>query len=244
MARIEICCGDAESVVAAHHGGAKRIELCSALDEGGVTPSLGLIKYAVSLGFDAINVLIRPRGGDFVYNEPELDVMAADAEAAIRAGATGIVVGALDPDGKVDGKAVKRVLAGCGKCHVTFHRAFDLCRDPLEALEDVIELGCDCLLTSGQAQTAEDGAVMIAAIKAHALGRLDIMAGGGVTLENVTKVIASTRADVIHATMRYDRESPMRFRINGVNMGAPGKSEYQRKATSVRKVELLHILVG
>ncbi len=164
--QLEICCGDLASVLAAKKGGAQRIELCSGLSEGGLTPSIGLIKAAVATGIPNINVLIRPRPGDFLYSTEELSLMEDDIKTAISAGATGIVIGVLTPDGDIDMNACERLIKaardearslGRESLNITFHRAFDVSRDADKSLNDIILLGCDCLLTSGMAPTAEIG---------------------------------------------------------------------------------------
>ncbi|MDE5954044.1 MAG: hypothetical protein K2G72_05110, partial [Duncaniella sp.] len=135
---LEVCCGDIASVHAAIAGGARRIELCSALSEGGVTPSAGLIARAVGSGIQTVHVLIRPRGGDFLYDEDEISIMETDIRQAVSAGAHGVVIGALTTDGAIDTTACRRLIKAAEGRSVTFHRAFDLCRDPYKALEDII----------------------------------------------------------------------------------------------------------
>ncbi|MDE7119677.1 MAG: copper homeostasis protein CutC, partial [Muribaculaceae bacterium] len=154
---VEICCGDFESLVAAAEGGTRRIELCSGLSEGGLTPSAGMIRAAADLGIESVNVLVRPRKGDFCYNSREVDLMCREISIAAAEGATGIVAGALTPDGDIDIDTTGRLRQAAGDLQFTFHRAFDLCNDPLKALEDLVALQCDTLLTSGQAQSAPLG---------------------------------------------------------------------------------------
>ena len=151
---LEVCCGDIQSIYAAKTGGAHRIELCSALSEGGVTPSAGLIREAVSSGIPAVHILIRPRGGDFLYSEDEIRLMETDIRCAVSSGVDGVVIGALTSDGDIDMTTCRRLIETAGDCSVTFHRAFDLCRNPQKALEDIISLGCDRILTSGLARSA------------------------------------------------------------------------------------------
>ena len=158
---LEVCAGDIESVYAASRGEAQRVELCSALADGGITPSTGFIRQAVRVPGMKVHVLIRPRGGDFLYTPEEVASMTDDIVAAREAGAHGVVIGALTPDGDIDMDACRQMMEAASGMNVTFHRAFDLCRDPFEALDHIIALGCNRLLTSGQAASALDGAPML-----------------------------------------------------------------------------------
>lgn len=205
---IEICCGDIESVKAAVEGGAKRIELCSALSEGGVTPSAAMIKIASGFGIEKINVLIRPRGGDFIYSKEELQLIAADIEMAIDLGATGIVIGVLTPNGDIDIDAMKYLVGQVNrksqqtgkKINLTFHRAFDEARNPEKAFKDIISLGFDCLLTSGQGNTADEGIPLLRKLVELSEGRITIMAGKGVNPDNVNKIIRETGVNTVHSS--------------------------------------------
>ncbi len=238
---IEICCGDLASVLAAKAGGAGRIELCSGLLEGGLTPSMGLIRAAVATGLPEINVLIRPRPGDFLYTPEELALMEADICEAIAAGATGVVIGVLTPDGDIDMEACRRLMdvareagrkAGRDNVRLTFHRAFDVARDADKSLEDLIALGFDCVLTSGQAPSAVNGALMLSHLVRKAAGRISIMAGAGVTPANVRDLMEVTGVDRLHSTARKPIASRMKFRRPRVSMGAPGTDEYAPLSTS------------
>ena len=162
MYRFEICANSVASCIAAQEGGADRVELCAGIPEGGTTPSYGMIRnarQAISIG---LNVIIRPRGGDFLYTEEEITEMVYDIEAARSLGADGLVFGCLTPEGNVDKKLMKRLMDAAGNIPVTFHRAFDHCRDPFKALEDIIELGCVRILTSGCRPTAFEGVELLA----------------------------------------------------------------------------------
>ena len=238
---MEICCADAESVVAAMKGGADRIELCSALSEGGVTPSAGLIKFAVGTGIK-VNVLIRPRRGDFLYSEEEIRVMEQDIRYAVELGAAGVVVGALTADGYVDAAATKRLAeAAAGRC-VTFHRAFDVCRSPLQQLEAIIGCGCSTLLTSGCAASAFEGADTIRRLVELAAGRIDIMAGAGVSPANAFEILKATGCQALHGSAGRNVASGMRFRKTDVNMGG-NDDEYMRRATSQDTVKQIKDIV-
>ena len=155
--KLEVCCADLPSLRAAIAGGAHRVELCQALDIDGLTPSAGMIEMAVNSGITT-HVLIRPRGGNFVYSEDEVDCMIYDIQVARKLGAQGVVIGALTPNGDIDIQACHRMVEAAGdRMHITFHRAFDVCRNPKESLLEIYSLGCDRLLTSGLAPKAEEG---------------------------------------------------------------------------------------
>ena len=212
--KLEICCADLHSLRAAIAGGAHRIELCQALSLDGLTPSAGMIELAVNSGID-VHVLIRPREGNFVYSEDEVDCMIYDIQMARKLGAQGVVIGALTPEGDIDIQACHRMVEAAGEqMHITFHRAFDVCRNPEEALLEVYSLGCDRLLTSGQAATAEDGIPLLKRlVKKTATFEpregcgvrgsiLRIMPGAGVTPENAARIIKETGATEIHGSLR------------------------------------------
>lgn len=250
--QLEICCGDVAAVLAAKQGGAGRIELCSGLAEGGLTPSAALIRAAVDSGIEHVNVLIRPRPGDFLYTEEEVRVMEADIRFAVESGVSGLVIGALTPDGDVDTDICRRLIACAGhtassvgraRPGITFHRAFDVAGDPRESLETIIALGCDCLLTSGMAASAAGGMDLLGELVVRAAGRIQIMAGSGVSPANVRTIVETTGVDAVHSTARCPKPSGMRFRREAVPMGLPGFDEFAPLATSPEIVaELLRIL--
>ncbi|MBQ6175930.1 MAG: copper homeostasis protein CutC [Bacteroidales bacterium] len=200
MALLEVCCGGLESVDAAVAGGARRIELCSALEVDGLTPPVDWLK-AVKGRYPSltVHVLVRPRAGNFVYAPDEVETMAVQAGQALEAGADGIVVGALTPSRDVDEAAMERLLASVDK-PVTFHRAFDACRRPFEALEKIIGLGCRRILTSGQGPTVTEGADMLRELRKRAGERILILPGGGVTPANAARTLRLTGCTEIHAS--------------------------------------------
>ena len=200
MALLEVCCGGLESVDAAVAGGARRIELCSALEVDGLTPPVDWLK-AVKGRYPSltVHVLVRPRAGNFVYAPDEVETMAVQAGQALEAGADGIVVGALTPSRDVDEAAMERLLASIDK-PVTFHRAFDACRRPFEALEKIIGLGCRRILTSGQGPTVTEGADMLRELRKRAGERIIILPGGGVTPANAARTLRLTGCTEIHAS--------------------------------------------
>ena len=239
MRQLEICAGSYESALAALRGGADRIELCSGLEEGGLTPSFGLIKAVVKLEGICKHVLIRPRGGDFLCTEAEQSIIVEDIIAAREVGVDGVVIGALTADGEIDVKACRRFVEAARDVNITFHRAFDLCRDPFSALEKLVDLGCTRILTSGQAATAEKGIGVLRKLVKQAAGRIEIMPGSGVSPSNVAKILNETGANEIHASARSVVESRMLYRHEGVGMGRKDANEYARRETSKKEVEIL-----
>lgn len=202
MKIFEACVESLESVANARAGGAHRIELCSALSEGGVTPSIGLIDMARRIGPDKMHILIRPRGGDFVYSNDEVECMVHDIMACKEHGVDGVVIGALTPTGDIDMAACTRLVKAARGMSVTFHRAFDRCNDPKAALEQIISLGCDRLLTSGQEKSAIEGLALIKELVTQADGHIIIMPGAGVSEENAQHILGHTNALEIHGSLR------------------------------------------
>ena len=174
MAILEICAGSVESAIAARNGGAKRIELCAALEVGGVTPSAGVIAEARKVEGITLNVIIRPRGGYFLYNEYETACMEQDIRTCKQLGVDGVVIGALTAEGDIDTTICRRLIAAADGMSITFHRAFDMCRDAKKALKDLIALGCHRVLTSGQASTALEGIALLKELVEQANGRIII----------------------------------------------------------------------
>lgn len=210
--RLEISANSLASALAAQAGGADRVELCENLGEGGTTPSFGTIALARERLRIDVYVLIRPRAGDFLYDESERAVMRADIENCVRLGCDGVAIGALDADGEVDAALCRELIAAAGPLGVTFHRAFDAARDQSRALEAVIGLGCERILTSGGADDAWRGAERIAALTAQAAGRIALMAGAGVTPDNILALAQRTGVGELHASAKAPRASAMRYR--------------------------------
>ena len=198
---LEVCCGTLASALRAVEGGAGRIELCSALSLDGLTPSLGTLRL-LRHRFPQlrIHVLIRPREGDFVYTDSELQVMLSDIREAVAAGATAIVAGALTPAAEVDLTATRRLIAASAGLPFTFHRAFDAVRDQAVALQQLIDLGVTRVLTSGGAPTAEAGIPQLQRLAQQAAGRIIILPGGGVNRHNAARILAATPTTELHGS--------------------------------------------
>lgn len=225
---IEGCVDSLASAIAADRGGADRLELCANLAIGGTTPSRALFRQVKEVCRAKVNVLIRPRFGDFLYDDAELEQMAEEISAFRDLGANGVVIGVLTPQGQLDKAAMAGLMAQVGGMEVTLHRAFDMARDPVETLEEAVELGCRTILTSGQAQDALTGAETLAELLQRADGRIDVMAGSGVRKDNIRAIYEKTGIRVFHTTGRRGSvDSGMFYRKEGVSMGLPSLSEYE-----------------
>lgn len=235
--KFEVCVDSIRGVVAAREGGAQRVELCASLIEGGITPSLGTILVAREIKDIGLHVIIRPRGGDFLHSAEEIVAMETDIATAKSAGVDGFVFGVLDAEGNVDRAVTERLIARAKPASITFHRAFDMAADPFAALETLIELGVDRVLTSGQAPTAFEGADLIGELVRAAGDRIIVMPGGGLTARNIGKVIASTGAKEYHFAALTPTPSGMRFRRPDVFMGGELRPpEYDRLVTEKESV--------
>ncbi|MFE0501437.1 copper homeostasis protein CutC [Lysobacter soli] len=199
---LEIAANSLASALAAQEGGADRVELCENLGEGGCTPSYGTLAMARERLRIPLYVLIRPRAGDFRFDALERDTMLRDIELCVRLGCDGVVIGALDAGGDVDVALCRELVDAARPLGVTFHRAIDVARDPQAALEAAIALGCERVLTSGAHPTAMEGADVIASLVQHAVGRIGVMAGAGVTPENVRDLVQRTGVREVHASAK------------------------------------------
>jgi copper homeostasis protein len=237
---LEICT-DSLSVakLAALHG-CGRIELCSGLSEGGLTPSLGLIEACIRDVDIPVRVLVRPRPGDFSYSAEEFRIMLRDIELIKETGADGVVFGLLTNQGRIDRSRSLWLVEAAQPMGVTFHRAFDYCRDPQEALEDIIELGFDTLLTSGQQPTVKEGVATLANLVQQARERICIMPGGGVRANLFPHILQQTGARVFHATLTQWKESGMLFRRPDLGLGTAGPShDYLLRELNVEELETI-----
>ncbi|MBK7627828.1 MAG: copper homeostasis protein CutC [Bacteroidales bacterium] len=235
--KLEICVDTVESAITAQEAGADRIELCDNLAEGGTTPGPGTIASARNNLTIAIHAIIRPRGGDFLYTDLEYDIMRRDIEYCGELGIDGIVLGILRSNGEIDIERTARLIEFAQPMSATFHRAFDMCPDPVKGLEDVIDTGAARLLTSGQKYKAADGVSLISELVRRAGNRIIIMPGSGINNSNISAIAKSTNAIEFHTTARKTIESEMIFRQTAVSMGGiPGIPEYSRKVADYEMI--------
>lgn len=237
--KIEICTNSVTSCIEAQKGGAYRVELCAAIPEGGTTPSYGEIALARQLLHIKLHVIIRPRSGDFLYSDIEHATILKDIEMCRSTGVDGIVIGCLTADGEVDIPRNRELIDAAGTMSVTFHRAFDMCRDPFESMEQIISLGCKRILTSGQQPKAEQGIDLIAQLVKKAKNRIIIMPGSGINEYNIARIARETSASEFHFSARLPVESKMRYRNPSVSMGGTNITinEYQQQITNTEKVK-------
>ena len=235
---LEVCANSVTSAIAAQDGGAVRVELCANLNEGGTTPSYGEILLAREYLDIKLYVLIRPRAGDFIYSGMEFNTMLADVRCCIEAGCDGIVIGILNADGTIDKERCSQLIALAAKqgIGVTFHRAFDMCADLYQALEDVIEIGCERILTSGGKSTAMEGAAVIAHLIEKAAGRIIVMPGSGINETNVNDLVRFTCAKEIHSSARTVVKSKIIYKNDHIRMGDNYVNEYGYDVTGVERV--------
>ncbi len=239
--KFEICANSVESCLAAQEGGADRVELCAGIPEGGTTPSYGEIKLARKLLTKTkLHVIIRPRGGDFLYTPLELERMEEDIRICRELGVDGVVFGCLTEEGEIDREANRRLVELARPMSVTFHRAFDRTADPMKALEDIISLGCNRILTSGQQPKAIDGISLLAQLekklKEYPLPPIQLLAGSGVNEENIRQIFDATGIHEYHFSARVNVVSKMKHYNHEVYMGAKGADESYSLVTSAEKV--------
>lgn len=236
--QFEVCANSVESCLAAQTGGANRVELCTGIPEGGTTPSYGEISMAREiLDTTRLHVIIRPRGGDFLYSPIEVKTMLKDIEIARKLGVDGVVFGCLTANGEIDSTAMQELMLASQGLSVTFHRAFDVCCNPKEALEQIIELGCNRILTSGQQATAEQGIPLLKELQEQAAGRIILLAGCGVNENNIARIAQETGIQEFHFSARESIISEMEYKNESVSMGGTVHiNEYERNVTTARRV--------
>ncbi|MDD4602649.1 MAG: copper homeostasis protein CutC [Bacteroidales bacterium] len=234
---IEACVNSAISAIEAQKGGADRVELCENLHDGGTTPSTGSISLAKKKLKIGLFVMIRPRGGDFLYSDDEFEIMKEDVKAAKKCGADGVVFGILKPDGTIDTERMRILCNLARPMHITCHRAFDMTADPFRAMEDLIVLEIERILTSGQQPKAIEGAGLIKELIKKANRRIVIMPGSGVKEHNVLKLIQSTRAQEVHIHLEKQEPSRMTFKQPGVYMGKSDQSEFEHTLTDWKRID-------
>lgn len=220
MVNMEVCANSLSSAIAAQEGGAIRVELCDNLPEGGTTPSYSQIALAKQLLSIQVYPIIRPRGGDFLYSELEFSLMKEDIKICKSLNCDGIVIGILRADGSVDQERCMELIELAKPMSVTFHRAFDMSNNLEQALEDIIELGCERILTSGAESSAHKGIHMLAKLIKQANGRISVMPGAGISASNIREIISLTGAKEFHASAKRAVKSDMVFKNPNLNMGS------------------------
>ena len=232
---LEVCVDSVESAIAAEKGGATRLELCSDLIIGGTTPTLELFYMVQEKTGLPVHVLIRPRYGDFLYSGNEYELMCRQIKSFAEAGADGVVIGSLNEDGTLNEEQMSGMIKAACSMKITFHRAFDVTSNPLEALAAARRLGVDIILTSGQCQSCIEGKELIKELLAES-GDMDILIGGGVKAEVIEDFIRETDARCFHMSGKEVLESGMKYRNTKVNMGIPGISEFEILRTSEQQI--------
>lgn len=238
MYQFEVCANSVESCLGAREGGAHRVELCAGIPEGGTTPSYGEIVTARALPGIKLHIIIRPRGGDFLYSEQETQIMERDIRMVREVGVDGVVFGCLTPEGEIDIRKTQRLIEAADGLSVTFHRAFDRCVNPFEALEQLIALGVDRILTSGQQSTALQGLPLLKELVQQAGNRVIILPGSGINEHNIKEIAIESGAKEFHFSARENIPGGMIYRASDVPISAlPDMGdEYTRCVTTARKV--------
>jgi len=234
---LECCVDSVESAINAAKGGASRLELCSNLIIGGTTPDVALVKEIRKYTDIRIHALIRPRFGDFCYTRHEVEIMKSQIRDLKLAGVEGVVIGVLDEEGNLNLSVMKELMTEAEGLSITLHRAFDMCRDPYQAMEEAISLGVNTILTSGQKQSAWEGHELLAELIKKAEGRIDIMAGAGISATVIKKLVPEIKGISYHMSGKITLDSPMRYRKEDVSMGLPSLSEYEIWQTSEESVK-------
>ncbi len=234
---LEVCADSVRSAVAAQEGGADRIELCSALVIGGLSPSVSMFRQVKENTDIKVRVLLRPRFGDFCYDDYEFETLREEVAQFCELGADGVVIGILKPDGTLNMQQMEALVKAADGVGITMHRAFDVCRDPYEALEQCISLGIDTILTSGQKSSAWEGRELLAGLVDKAKGRIDILAGAGINPDVIEKLAPYTGVKSFHMSGKKVIDSKMEFRREGVPMGIPGFSEFEVWQTDTEQVK-------
>ncbi len=242
---LEVCVESVEGAWAAQTGGADRVELCANLLEGGTTPSAGTMQQARAGLHIGLQIMIRPRGGDFCYSAVEFETMKLDVEAAKKSRADGIVTGILKEDGAVDEERMRALIETAKPLSVTFHRAFDMCRDPYEAMETLISLGVVRILTSGRESSALEGLELITDLIRRAGDRILIMPGGGITERNAARILKESGARELHVAALENIEGSMQYRNMRCFMGGELRPpEFSRLTTDAGRVSAFARILG
>jgi copper homeostasis protein len=236
---LEVCIESAESAIAAEAGGANRVELCDNLMEGGTTPSAGMVALTMEKVDIDVMMMIRPRGGDFLYTDLEFEIMLRDIEEAKRLGVHGVVFGLLTHDGKIDKERTATLIEAARPMKVTVHRAFDMTVDPFEALEDLISLGVDRLLSSGQEPSTDKGIPLLTKLVEQAGDRMIILPGCGINESNIAELVSETGVNECHVTGKHQIPSQMTYTNPRVFMGVPGAPEYEKTVVDPERIRAL-----
>jgi copper homeostasis protein len=237
---LEACVDSVESAIEAKKGGAMRLELCSDLVVGGTSPSLALFELVKEVTDMKIHVLIRPRAGDFCYSDYEFQLIRREVELFKQAGADGVVIGVLKPDGTLDIERMRELVHIAGSMHITLHRAFDMVKNPYKTLEEAKALSIHTILTSGQQNHCIDGADLIRELVELSAGQVDIMVGSGVNEENIEELIDKTQAHTFHLSGKKRHNSPMAYRKDAVTMGSEYMDEYANWVTDSEKIRKVY----
>lgn len=240
---LEICTGSIDSCLEAQKGGANRVELCDNLFEGGTTPSYATILYAKEHLTLDVMVMIRPRGGDFLYNDVEFELMKQDILCCKNIGVTGVVFGLLTPDGKVDIERTKTLVELAGNMKTCFHRAIDMAEDYFQAAKDIVDCGCSRILTSGQRNKAMEGAENIARLQEMYGDKIEIMAGSGVNTQNIEELFSKTHLQNYHFSAKRAISGKMIFHQENVSMGSKDLSEYDIIQTDSQEVSKMRSIL-
>lgn len=240
---LEVCVDSVKSAAAACEGGADRIELCSALVIGGVSPSPALFREVKRETGLPVRVLLRPRFGDFCYDEYEFRILKEETEMFRDLGADGVVIGILRPDGTLNMEQMSVLKEAAGDMKVTMHRAFDVCRDPFEALEQCVGLGINTILTSGQKGSAWEGRELLGQLEERAGGRIEILAGAGIDSSVISELAGQTKIKSFHMSGKKVLNGRMEYRREGVPMGIPGVGEFEIWQTDPEKIKRARLVL-
>lgn len=233
---LECCVDSVESAIAAKKGGADRLELCSALVIGGLSPSQALYRKIREQADIPIRVLLRPRFGDFCYTDYEHEILKEEVRSFCRLGADGIVIGTMKPDGTLNLEQMKELMEETQGMTVTLHRAFDMCQDPFQTLEEAKRLGIHTILTSGQKNVCTEGMDLLKELVEQAQGKTEILVGGGVGASVLPVLAEKTKAKAFHMSGKVSIESEMQYRKQDVSMGVASVSEYEIWRTSEKRI--------
>ncbi len=237
MFKLEISAYNIEEVKAALRLGVDRLELCANIKEGGTTPSYGFVEAALATGHSNVFIIIRPRGGDFLYSDDEFEVMKAEIAIARKIGVHGVVCGLLNADGSIDIVRTKQLIELAKPMNFTFHRAFDMCNNPAKGLEELISIGVNTILTSGMEETALKGKEALKKLVEQAAGRINILAGSGVSAQNIETLHHTAKVQEFHMSAVKEMDSAMQFKNDRLSMGNCKSEEYKKLTVDTDKIK-------